>query len=94
VLPVISGDIGDRVKKMPGVSVKVTDGCNGCGICAENICFINAINMVDGAAVIGDGCRGCGRCALACPLDAITVEYDAGAVERAAENIRSLVDVG
>ena len=79
---------------MPGVSVRVTDGCSGCGICAENVCFINAVHMVDDIAVIGNDCRGCGRCALACPLDAIVVEYDAGAVERAAGNIGTLVDVG
>jgi len=94
VLPVISGDIGGRVKKMPGVSVKVTDGCSGCGICADNVCFVNAISMDSGMAVISADCRGCGRCALACPLDAIVVEYDAGAVERVANNISTLVDVG
>ncbi|MCX5994287.1 MAG: 4Fe-4S binding protein [Chloroflexi bacterium] len=94
ILPVVSGDIGSRVNKMPGVSVKVTDGCGGCGICAEGVCFINAISMVNDVAMIGNGCRGCGRCALACPVDAIIVEYDAVAVERAAGNIGSLVDVG
>jgi ferredoxin len=94
ILPVVSGDISSRVNKMPGVSVKVTDGCSGCGICAEGVCFINAVSMVDGMAVISSDCRGCGRCALACPLDAIVVEYDAGTVERTAASIRSLVDVG
>ena len=94
VLPVISGDIGNRVKKMPGVSVRVTDGCSGCGICADKVCFINAISMDAGMAVISAACRGCGRCALACPLDAIVVDYDAGAVALAASNISTLVDVG
>jgi len=93
MLPVVSGDISSRVNKLPGVSVKVTDGCSGCGICADNVCFINAISMDAGMAIISADCRGCGRCALVCPLDAITVEYDASAVERAAENIKSLVDV-
>jgi ferredoxin len=93
MLPVVSGDISSRVNKLPGVSVKVTDGCSGCGICADNVCFINAISMDAGMAIISADCRGCGRCALACPLDAIIVEYDASAVERAAENIKSLVDV-
>jgi ferredoxin len=94
MLPVVSEDIGSRVNKMPGVSVTVSDGCSGCGICAEGICFVNAISMVDDVAVIGKGCRGCGRCALACPVDAIIVEYDSVAVERAAVNIGALVDVG
>ena len=94
IIPVISVDIGARVKKMPGVNVRVTDGCSGCGICADGICFVNAISMVDGVAVLSNACRGCGRCALACPLDAIVVEYDTGAVDLAAGNIRALVDVG
>ena len=94
ILPVVSGDIGARVNKMLGVSVKVTDGCSGCGICADNVCFINAIRMVDGVAVISGDCRGCGRCALTCPLDAIVVEYDASAVETAAGRIGTLVDIG
>ncbi len=94
MLPVVSEDIGATVKKMPGVSVRVTDSCNGCGICAEGVCFVNAISMVNGSAVLGNACRGCGRCALACPLDAILVECSAGAVDLAAGKIRSLVDVG
>jgi MinD superfamily P-loop ATPase len=93
MLPVVSGDISSRVNKLPGVSVKVTDGCSGCGICADNVCFINAISMDAGMAVISADCRGCGRCALACPVEAIVVEYDESSVERAAENIKSLVDV-
>lgn len=93
VLPVISGDIADRVRKLPGVNIRVTDGCSGCGICADRVCFIHAISVVNGRAVPGDGCRGCGRCALACPLDAIVVEYDPGGIDQVAENIRSLVDV-
>ena len=94
MLPVVSEDIGARVKKMPGVNIRVTDGCTGCGICADGVCFVNAISMVDDIAVLSNACRGCGRCALACPVDAIAVEYDAGAVDLAAGNIRSLVDVG
>lgn len=93
MLPVVSREIGSRVNKLPGVNVKIKDGCSGCGICAEGICFINAISMVDGRAVISRDCRGCGRCALACPLGAIHVEIDAGAVEKAAGNLRTLVDV-
>ncbi|MCX6002320.1 MAG: 4Fe-4S binding protein, partial [Chloroflexi bacterium] len=94
MLPVVSEDIGATVKKMPGVNVRVTEGCSGCGICAEGVCFVNAISMVNGAAVLSNACRGCGRCSLACPLDAIVVEYSAGAVDLATRNIRSLVDVG
>jgi len=62
---------------MPGVEVKVTDACVGCGTCIdENICFVDAISMVDGKAVISTECRGCGRCVEVCPNDAIELTID------------------
>lgn len=94
MLPVVSADIASMVKKLPGVAVRVTDSCSGCGICAEGVCFVGAVSMVDGKAVLSEACRGCGRCALACPLDAIAVEYNADVVEVAAGNFRTLVDIG
>ncbi|MBN1374939.1 MAG: 4Fe-4S binding protein [Dehalococcoidia bacterium] len=92
-LPDITRDIGGRVHRMPGVTVSVSDACTGCGICADNVCFINAISMVDGTAVISGECRGCGRCTLACPAGAIKVIYDAGAVHSSISKIEGLVDV-
>ena len=56
---------------MPGVTVTVTDGCVGCGICTEGVCFVDAIHMVDDHVVIGDACRGCGRCVDICPEDCV-----------------------
>jgi ferredoxin len=93
VLPVISGNISEKVYKLPGVNVKVTGDCTGCGICADNVCFVNAISMSSGVAVISRDCRGCGRCSAVCPVDAIRVEYDESAVGRAIDNIESLVHV-
>ena len=77
---------------MPGVEVRVGEGCTGCGKCTE-VCFVNAITLEDGKAVIGDACRGCGRCAEACPVNAITVTFEPESVERVIETVNSLVDV-
>jgi ferredoxin len=93
ILPVISGNISEKVNKLPGVNVKVTGACTGCGICSDNVCFVNAISMNSGMAIISGDCRGCGRCAAICPMDAIQVEYDASAIGRAIDNIESLVQV-
>jgi len=57
--------------KLPGIEVRVTDRCIGCGTCEDNVCTFYAIQVVDGQAVIGEECRGCGRCVLQCPEQAI-----------------------
>jgi UDP-glucose 4-epimerase len=58
---------------MPGVRVEVTESCVGCGKCTEDVCFINAVSLEDGRAVISEDCRGCGNCAEVCPQGAIRV---------------------
>jgi Pyruvate/2-oxoacid:ferredoxin oxidoreductase delta subunit len=76
VLPSITPDIGRKVTKMPGVNVTVTDECVGCGLCTQDVCFTDAIKMVNGKAAITDACRGCGRCVEICPHDAIELTID------------------
>jgi heterodisulfide reductase subunit A len=45
--------------------------CNGCGECVK-ICSYNAIDMVDGKAVINEAlCKGCGACSPVCEPNAI-----------------------
>ncbi|HSJ54477.1 MAG TPA: 4Fe-4S binding protein, partial [Anaerolineae bacterium] len=92
VLPHISAQIGAKVRAMPGVSVRVGEGCIGCGTCV-GVCFVEAVTVVDGRATIGEGCRGCGRCAEACPQGAIEVVIDGPFLEQATAAIATLVDV-
>ncbi len=94
VLPSIAPDIGAKVARMPGVTVSVMETCTGCGVCAQNVCFVDAIHLVDGRAMISDACRGCGRCVEACAQQAIamTIE-DNQIVERTIDRLSSLVDV-
>jgi ferredoxin len=93
VLPDIAPLIGTKVNRMPGVTVTVTERCVGCGTCVD-VCFVGAIHLVNGRAVINDECRGCGRCVDVCPEQAIeiTVAYDQF-VEESIERLSLLVDV-
>jgi hypothetical protein len=52
VLPHITPRIGDKVARMPGVTVEVTARCVGCGTCTEGVCFVDAIGLEDGRAAI------------------------------------------
>jgi ferredoxin len=94
MLPHVAADIADRVTRMPGLSVAVTDRCAACGVCTQGICFVDAIRLEYGRAAISDACRGCGRCVAACPHNAIELTIqDDRFVQRAIEQISALVDV-
>jgi ferredoxin len=95
VLPDLPAHIEGNITRMPGVTVRVTDACVGCGACTQDVCFVDAIRLEDGRAVISDACRGCGRCVEACPHAAIelTIE-DPSAVESAIERLAALVNMG
>ena len=71
--PYLNDSLSSTIKRMPGIEIKVNDNCTGCGICTEDVCFIDNIKIEDGVAVIGDDCVVCGRCAEKCPHDAIEV---------------------
>jgi ferredoxin len=93
MLPDLDPSLGGRVTRMEGVDVRVADGCVGCGTCLES-CFVEAIELVDGQAVIGDECRGCGRCVEACPNKVITITIpDLADVESTISRIEDAVDV-
>lgn len=94
MLPDLNPKIANKVTKMSGVSVEVTDACVGCGTCADGICFVDAISLIDGKAVIDDACRGCGRCVEVCPQSAIKLTIgNEGFMEDSIKRVSSVVDV-
>ena len=79
---------------MPGVSVAVNGQCVGCGLCTQGVCFADAIQLVEGRAVISQACRGCGRCVEACPRGAIELLFEHwNFVDESVKSISSLVNV-
>lgn len=81
------------MEPVKGLSIKVTDECIGCGICAEK-CFVETIRIEEGRAVIGEYCTLCGRCAAACPQDAIRLRLNnPGAVDSVVERILGRLDL-
>jgi MinD superfamily P-loop ATPase len=94
ILPDITPDIGDKLTKMPGVEVRGTEQCVGCGTCTEDICFTSAIKLEDGRASIGSACRGCGRCVAVCPNEAIElIITDDGYINKTIDRLTSAVDL-
>ena len=95
ILPDVNPEIGRKISKMQGVDVRVTDSCTGCGVCVDSeICFVNAIQMAHGTAVVGPDCRGCGRCVEACPEGAIELTVDNSTyVKDTLDRIDSVIDV-
>jgi len=94
VLPVLSEKISEKVTKMPGVSVRVTDRCVGCGTCTEDVCFADAISLIGERSFISEACRGCGNCVSVCPEGAIelTIEDDRF-IQESIDRLTPLVDV-
>jgi len=92
MLPDLGRHISDKITRMEGVEVSVTGDCIGCDSCVES-CFVNAIELVDGKAVISDECRGCGRCVEICPQKAITIKINPTAYETVINRIDSSLDL-
>jgi Fe-S-cluster-containing hydrogenase component 2 len=83
----------DGIVKLEGLTVEVSDACNGCGSCVE-ACIFHQMSLVDGKATPGPECKGCGRCATACKRGAIRITVDnPDYIRRCMERISALVDV-
>jgi ferredoxin len=88
-------EVKDRMHGLEGLSIEVTDECNGCGICTEK-CFTQAITVKDDIACINlDDCKGCGICAEVCPCDAIEIKVSDGdkLLQEAMKRIESYADI-
>jgi electron transfer flavoprotein alpha subunit len=49
--------------------------CIGCGVC-EEVCTFDAIEVVDGVAVVNEKCTLCGSCVDSCEVEALTIERE------------------
>jgi ferredoxin len=94
ILPHVAPQIGAKVSRMPGVIISVTEKCVGCGTCAQGVCFVNAVRLVDNRVVRSDACRGCGRCVSVCPQGAIEMSIDNEQfVTKTIDRLSPLVDI-
>lgn len=93
--PNLPEDLGSSFSAMEGVRIIFNeDNCNGCGLCAEDTCFLDAITIIDGKAKRDEEkCRICGRCAEICPRNAVIIRMDEDAVKRSLNRVEPLVDV-
>lgn len=93
-MPRWSKDMKNRMKRLEGLSVIVSEDCNSCGKCVKE-CFASAIELHGGKAIINDECKGCGICVNVCPVNAISLNIDNGneLVDAALRRIRSFADV-
>ncbi len=92
-MPYVAERFSEKLIKAPGVTVAITDDCDGCGACVKT-CIFNAITVKNGekAAILGD-CRGCGRCADTCPNAAVTVTVNPSPFTENISRISSMVEV-
>ena len=51
------------------------EACTGCGVCEEN-CPFDAIEVVEGHAVVNEKCTLCGACVEDCEAEALLIEDD------------------
>ena len=79
--------------RMPGIEVRVSGSCNGCGICLK-ACPYGLIEIQGEKAQVALKCIACGRCVDTCPEKAIEVTVvDPDYVQKTIEWVSGKVDV-
>jgi len=69
-------NLDQSYSRLPGLRTIIdNERCDGCALCVE-ACFVSAISMAGGKAVIGGACKACGRCISRCPPKAISTHMD------------------
>ncbi|NOQ67299.1 MAG: electron transfer flavoprotein subunit alpha [Desulfobacterales bacterium] len=56
------------------------EACIGCGVCEEE-CTFDAIEVIDGIAVVNEKCTLCGSCVDSCEVGALSIESKEKAVQ-------------
>ena len=56
------------------------EACIGCGVCEET-CTFDAIEVVDGVAVVNEKCTLCGLCVDNCEVEALSIEREEKAAQ-------------
>lgn len=79
MVPELNPEIGEKIARMPGVKLTVTELCVGCEQCTNEVCFMGAISMNGRHAEISEACRGCGHCVAICPHEAIELTVQGSA---------------
>lgn len=95
MIPDLPEQISERISPMPGVELVFNkDLCTGCGECAQNICFVDAISIKMGKWNQDiEKCRCCGRCVERCPHNALSIIISSDAHDRSLKHIKPLVDI-
>jgi len=93
--PNLPEEMSSSFSSMEGVKIDFNpDLCNGCGLCGQDVCFLDAINIRDGKAVRdNDVCRICGRCVEICPRGAIKIKMSDDAIKSSLSRVKPLVDI-
>ncbi|MBD3213278.1 MAG: 4Fe-4S ferredoxin [Candidatus Lokiarchaeota archaeon] len=95
ISPILDKAIGSKIKKMPGIQVKIDhQKCTLCGNCLNDVCFVNAIHKRGNHIEISEECRGCGRCVEICSQNAINLSLsDESYISKSIAELDNIINV-